>query len=938
MRNLICILHFGVSTLHSGATASRRLGSLLHTGRCCFAAALLAISATILCAAEYRSHPPTRPLPAPSDRPLADGPAKFVDTRAGSDEHAGSKDRPWKSLKHAVTQLAPGDTLYLREGEYFEHVAVNVSGTAGKPITIRAYPGELVVLDGGIREFETSPATAWEPFDGGAKGEYRSTKTYPDLTSRPDQTNLLGNFVDSMVPLHGYHFVGDLRSDNPYWNIGNKVGEEGYVYCGPGVWYNAETGRIHARLAHTKLPGLGADNYRGETDPRRTPLVIAAFAAGPVLTLDGVRHVRLQDLVLRGAREATLDIADAENVELDGLTIYGGSAPIRARDTVGLRMQHTACRGLAAPWTFRGSLKYRAIESRLFSASGWDPTGAAHDDFEIAYCEFTDSVDGVFLGSVHRVRFHHNLLDNVSDDGIFLTAGTGYDGVTPGGDVQIYQNHLARCLTTFAFGVGHGRQKTIAGGKQAGSGVHIFRNVFDFRRPVMYHWPTGPDGPQEISSLGRVAGDHGGPAWEPMWIYHNTILAGDPPRYDYLTDGLGKAMGRGASRRVFNNIVCQMQGMPGETLPDAAADYAADANLLWSVSDGPAYAGEIFAKFRRSPAFEQSKQRYTPGWTAHDRFADPQFVDYRPDWREAVDLRLGKSSPAIDAGIEIPKAWPDPLRDKDRGTADIGALPLDATPWRVGVHGRLDVFGRPIDDSTPVPVRWSLEPAEAVDRADATQPRALVYQGYPAFDAPLVQYGLRKKGAKVDAIERTWLDPAEFGKYNVVVIDGNFTRAKIEPDRFGEQDLPKVKAFLEQGGTLILMRERTDLFASPHGQQFLADLIGAGPRLTEFKPSLLEPEHPWLKHLGGDDPAWLEGKGFSPLRPTRGESIIGSKEGGAALYDVPVGEGRLIYVGWSIAASLPSGRLPSTLDDEAAFSQQVQILLQIIQDACGRRR
>jgi hypothetical protein len=882
--------------------------------------------------AEYASHPPTRPLPIAADRPLADGPAKFVDAKSGSDENAGTQAKPWKTFAHAAGQLAPGDTLYLRGGVYFEHAAVTVSGTSGKPLTIRAYPGELVVLDGGIPEFETSPETAWEPFDGGAEGEYRSTKTYPGLTSRPDQTNLLGNFVDSMVPLHGYHFVGDLRSDNPYWNIGNKVGEEGYVYCGPGVWYDAETGRIHARLAHTKLPGLGDDNYRGETDPRKTPLVIAAQAAGPVLALDGVRHVRLQDLVLRGAREATLDIADARNIELDGLTIYGGSAPIRVRDTVGLRMQHTACRGLAAPWTFRGSLKYRAIESRLFSASGRDPTGAAHGDFEIAYCEFTDSVDGVFLGSVHRVRFHHNLLDNVSDDGIFLTATTGYDGVTPGGDVQIYQNHLARCLTTFAFGVGHGRQKTIAGGKQTGSGIRIFRNVFDFRRPVMYHWPTGPEGPQEITSLGRVASDHGGPAWEPMWIYHNTILAGDPPRYEYLTDGLSRAMGHGTSRRVLNNIVCQLQGMPGETLPDAATDYAADANLLWSISDGPAYTGEIFAKFRGSPAFEQSQQRYAPGWTAHDRFADPQFVGYRADWREPVDVRPAKASPAIDAGVALPKAWPDPLRDADPGAPDIGALPAGASAWRVGVYGRLDVCGRPVDESTPVAVNWSLAPADEGAAAESSDKpfRALVYQGYPAFDAPLVEYALRKRGAQVDSLERTWLEPREFGKYNLVVIDGSFTRARIEPDRFREDDLPEVKRFLDGGGTLILMRERTDLFASPHGQPFLAELVGSGPRLTEFSPSVLEPTHPWVKHLGAERPAWLDGKGFSPLRPARGETILGSKSGGAVLYQAPVGRGRLIYVGWSIAASLPNGRLPSTLEDEERFAQQMQILLSLI--------
>ena len=97
------------------------------------------------------------------------------------------------------------------------------------------------------------------------------------------------------------------------------------------------------------------------------------------------------------------------------------------------------------------------------------------------------------------MRFHHNLVENVTDDGVFLTAGTAYDGETQGGDVHIYQNRFARILTTFAFGVGHGRQKMTEKGKQTGSGVWIYRNVFDFRRPVWYTWPSGP---------GRSAGDH----------------------------------------------------------------------------------------------------------------------------------------------------------------------------------------------------------------------------------------------------------------------------------------------------------------------------------------------------------------------------------------------------------------------------------------------
>jgi len=74
----------------------------------------------------------------------------FVAT-TGDDEQAGSREAPYRTLQHAVMQLAPGDTCYLRRGRYHEVVHLRgVRGTAEAPITIRAFPGELAVLDGTI--------------------------------------------------------------------------------------------------------------------------------------------------------------------------------------------------------------------------------------------------------------------------------------------------------------------------------------------------------------------------------------------------------------------------------------------------------------------------------------------------------------------------------------------------------------------------------------------------------------------------------------------------------------------------------------------------------------------------------------------------------------------------------------------------------------------
>jgi len=49
-----------------------------------------------------------------------------------------------------------------------------------------------------------------------------------------------------------------------------------------------------------------------------------------------------------------------------------------------------------------------------------------------------------------------------------------------------------------------------------------------------------------------------------------------------------------------------------------------------------------------------------------------------------------------------------------------------------------------------------------------------------------------------------------------------------------------------------------------------------------------------------------------------------------------VGRGQLVYLGWSPAASLPSGRLPSTLEQEALFEQQMEVLQRLVDDATMR--
>jgi len=46
--------------------------------------------------------------------------------------------------------VIPGDTIYLHGGTYTGNFTCSVSGTEALPITVQAYPGETVIIDGGL--------------------------------------------------------------------------------------------------------------------------------------------------------------------------------------------------------------------------------------------------------------------------------------------------------------------------------------------------------------------------------------------------------------------------------------------------------------------------------------------------------------------------------------------------------------------------------------------------------------------------------------------------------------------------------------------------------------------------------------------------------------------------------------------------------------------
>lgn len=84
-----------------------------------------------------------RELGLPEGSAVKEHPAavRFVDPVSGDDANAGiSPEKPFRSIGRAVAAAAPGDTVKLAPGIYFEQVNILRGGTPEVPLTIQGDP------------------------------------------------------------------------------------------------------------------------------------------------------------------------------------------------------------------------------------------------------------------------------------------------------------------------------------------------------------------------------------------------------------------------------------------------------------------------------------------------------------------------------------------------------------------------------------------------------------------------------------------------------------------------------------------------------------------------------------------------------------------------------------------------------------------------------
>lgn len=467
---------------------------------------------------------------------------------SGDDAGDGSVTSPWRTLAFAVRQLAPGDTLYLRAGTYYEHaVEIRARGTAEAPITIAAYPGEQVSVEGGVPFFKSAPNDEWEPLDQSI-GLYRSRRALPRTA------NLGGWLLEYDVQLLHYLDLARLRSTD----YSSQA-----AYIGPGI-HQADDGRVYIRLqqnprdaldrAGRPLPPVPAD-----TDPRQVRIGLFANEEDEVLRLRGASHLVLRDLAIGPSRYG-LDIDDgSHHITISGCAVRFQNAGIIAREgTRALTVEGCELTMGFPQWIYWGDIKGSGDNPAY--AGGWNAFGIAGTwrDSRIERNLLRDCFDGIFLesGSANTLLADNVILE-ARDDAISLQA-------------DIANIEVARNIIRHSFeGIG-----LVGGAAHPPGDVYLHHNIIEV---AAYHRAERPGDFGDFGAVwspGVVFGLHDcdqGCERSQWRIYNNTIAA-RPTRYGLTPEMQNHVM--------YNNLILMIGSRPFERLRHSAG------NLFWRTSGG----------------------------------------------------------------------------------------------------------------------------------------------------------------------------------------------------------------------------------------------------------------------------------------------------------------------------------------------------------------
>lgn len=207
------------------------------------------------------------------------------------DKGDGSLKSPWQSLSTAVENLRPGDTLFLRDGVYYESdVFIELRGQPNAKIVIRSYPGERATIVSSDKASSTRFLKPWRLVD--------ADKQIYQLDS-VIENSCMAWLTNEDLLLWRYATREDFTSE---WSSGR--------YCGPGVFQ--QDNKLFLRIATEEInddqQARPKSTFPTDIDGYRKSL---RFTTGETnLTLEICSHVELADIDFHGGSFACVNVSD----------------------------------------------------------------------------------------------------------------------------------------------------------------------------------------------------------------------------------------------------------------------------------------------------------------------------------------------------------------------------------------------------------------------------------------------------------------------------------------------------------------------------------------------------------------------------------------------------------------------------------------------------
>jgi hypothetical protein len=200
-----------------------------------------------------------------------------VDAGHGDDSGAGNAEAPFRTLMKAAETVAPGDTVLVHPGVYFEHVKLERGGTEDAPVTFRSVSGpDRTIITGANRKLRLKQLD-WQAVEG-SPGLFRVPLSEEPATVLCDDLNL-----------YRYPSVDELRTFTV-----NDVALQKMPGPGPKHGFAWRDGFLYVRLhpsgkdgdpdpnSHTmKASPARGSGFRGDEIDARQRANFSTFTPGP---------------------------------------------------------------------------------------------------------------------------------------------------------------------------------------------------------------------------------------------------------------------------------------------------------------------------------------------------------------------------------------------------------------------------------------------------------------------------------------------------------------------------------------------------------------------------------------------------------------------------------------------------------------------------------